>query len=166
MTTKLGLYIEELNDKQYNQLLSLCEEFQPYGNFENVVFLEVVFAARIFCDRSCYPFRGNNKNDRFNNFLIDELMCGIKSKFYFNGLKYANRTLTGKQYRTILNVSNTPKIRIPDFGNIYLKHNPVEKELFMKVVRACRDYMRAKMNKEAQQELFERLCVVYDAMAN
>ena len=164
MKTVHGIQIDELNGKQRGQLLSLCEEFQPHGNFEDVVFLKVIFAARMFCDGSFYPFRGNgNKKDRFDKFIADELMAKIKSKYYFNGLKYANLSLKGKQYSIILNVGNAPKIRLPDFG-MYLKHNPVEKELFMKVVRACRDYMREKMSKQAQEELFERLCVVYDAI--
>ena len=34
----------------------------------------------------------------------------------------------------------------------------------MKVVRACRDYMRAKMSKEAEQAFYEKLCIVRDAI--
>jgi len=89
MITPNGLYIEELDYKQRSQLCSLCEEFQPYTKTENVVFLELVNAARMFCDRSHYPFRGGgNKRERFDNFLISELISKIKNKYYFNGINY------------------------------------------------------------------------------
>ena len=135
--SKLGYNIEKLDCKQRSQLFSLCREFQPHGNIENVVFLEVIFAARTFCDKYRYPFCGKNKEERFKNFLINKLMQEIKSKYYFNGLKYKNQSLTGKQYGMISRVCNAPKIRLPDFGSVYLKHDSVEKELFMKLVRVC-----------------------------
>jgi hypothetical protein len=57
-----------------------------------------------------------------------------------------------------------PKVRIKNSFGFYDRHDSTEKELFMKVVRACRDYMRAKMSMDAESVLFERLCVVYDAL--
>ena len=166
-TTSSGIPIEGLNSKQYFQLLSLCEEFQPYGCCEDIVFTKVIFAARGFCDSSFFPFRGGRDGDnraRFNSFIDKELMNDIKRKYYFNGVKYANKTLTSTQYNVFRRLANAPKIRMPFYG-IYFEHDSAEKELFMKVVRACRDYMRGKMSEEAQEKLFERLCVVHDAMS-
>ena len=158
-----GFYIEKLDEKQQVQLHQLCEEFQPYCKTESIVFLEVVQAARAFCDGYSYPFfRGKEK--RFNELLMDTLISKIKNKYFFNGIKYSNQPLTSKQYSMVNYISEVPKIKLPSFGCVYTKHNASEKELFMKVVRACRDYMRTKMNKEAEPEFFNRLCVVYDAM--
>ena len=168
MRTASGIYVEDLSDKQFNLLWSLCKEFQPYTSFKEVVFLEVVTAARTFCDGSVYPFCGKvddgfSEESRFNKLFINRLMKDIKNKFYFNGLKYSKRPLTDEQRRIM--VEYVPKVKLPNFG-LYLKHSSAEKDLFMKLVRACRDFMRAKMSKEAEQMMFERLRVVYDAMAS
>ena len=43
-------------------------------------------------------------------------------------------------------------------------YKPIEKILFIKIVRACRDYMRAGMSKETEQPFYNKLSVVFDAM--
>ena len=159
MKTVYGYYVDPLDYKQKCQLVSLCDEFQPYTNVSEVVFLEVIKAAASFCSSSYYPFF-TDKDKRFNELLINKFMAKIKSKYYFNGLKYAKRPLTNKQYALVLKKCNVPIIRIDPKGQSH-----VQKELFVKIVRACRDYMRAKMSKQAEQNLFERLCVVLDALS-
>ena len=164
MITATEIYIHELDCKQRHQLMSLCEEFQPYSNIDRVVFLEVVHAARLYIDRGYYLGVGNDKEDRFYKLFIDRLITEIKNKFYFNGIKYAKRDLTSKQYRLVGNMAKCPTVR----NNVIdlMKYKPAEKELFMKIVRACRDFMRAKMSREAEPILFERLSVVYDAIVS
>jgi hypothetical protein len=163
MRTDSGTYIEELSCKQLIQLIKMCGEFQPYAKVDTVVFLEVVTAARIFCDRSRFGYYNDSVKGRFDDLFIEQLIREIKDKYYFNGLKYTNRILTDSQVKMIYKINKAPKIRLPDFGS-YNKHDSTEKELFMKVVRACRDYMRAKMSKEAEPELFQRLKIVHDAL--
>ena len=56
-------------------------------------------------------------------------------------------------------------LKMPSIGfNDMRTYRPIEKVLFVKIVRACRDYMRAKMSKDAEAVFFERLNIVYDAM--
>ena len=156
--------IEPLSDKQAWQLYDLCMEFQPYTKTDDVVFLEVVKAARIICNRSMYQFV-SEKEKRFD--LMMKFIASIKNKYYFNGIKYAKRYLAGKQSDKYYNACKYPIVGMPDFGIFhywYSSYQPKEKELLMKITRACRDYMRAKMSKEAEQVFFERLWVVRDAM--
>ena len=151
---------EKLSFKQFNQLVSLCKEFQPHSNTEAVVFLEVINAAREFCDSYRYPFV-NGREKRFDKLLIGEFIKKIKSRYYFNGIKYANgkREFTNKQYFSIIDISKRPTAGIGVSDYIQ-----AEKELFMKIIRACRDYMRSKMNKEAEHAFFERLNVIYETI--
>ena len=164
MRTVNGIEIEGLDIKQRCQLINLCEEFQPYTNIEGIAFLEVVLAARQFCDIRNYQFYEYKKEGRFEKLLIQKLIKGIKDRYFFNGIKYSMRPLRAKQFQIFCNACNCPKVRVKNILGFYDRHDSTEKELFMKVVRACRDYMRAKMSKEAESDLFEKLCVVYDAI--
>jgi len=156
--------VEPLSSKQYCQLLSLCKEFQPYTKVDEVVFLDVVFAARQFCDRRVRTYYYSSpKQERFDKLLIEELIAEIKKKYYFNGIIYSGRISQPEKYNKIYKTRVYPIVRVPDFG-IIRKYEPREKELFMKIVRACRDFMRAKMSKDAEPVFFEKLSIVYDAM--
>lgn len=156
------MYFEKLNIKQQLQLVRLCKEFQPYMSFNEVVFLELVSATRVYCDRSVYPFK-DNKEKRFRNILINDLIAKVKGKYYFNGIKPNGKILENNHYR-IIN-SYVPRVKTASLGiNDIRTYRPIEKVLFVKLVRACRDFLRAKMSKEAEQEFFEKLNVVYDAM--
>jgi len=164
MKTINGIEIEALDIKQKRQMYSYCEEFQPYSNVLDVVFLEMVSAAKNFCNRSVFPFRGATPKERFDKYLIDDQVKRIKNKYYFNGIKYAkNVGLSDEQYREIRWNNDCPVIRGLTDENVRY-YDPSEKELFMKVVRACRNFMRAKMSKEAEPEFYEKLIVVYNAM--
>ncbi|MBT9923588.1 hypothetical protein [Bacteroides uniformis] len=157
------MYFEKLNIKQQLQLIRLCEEFQPYMPFNEVVFLELVSATRVYCDRSVYPFQ-DDKEKRFRNILMNDLIAKVKGKYYFNGIKPNGKLLENVRYRTIH--SYVPRVKTASLGiNDVRTYRPIEKVLFVKLVRACRDFLRAMMSKEAEQEFFERLNVVYDAMA-
>lgn len=157
------MYFEALSMKQRFQLIKLCREFQPYMPFDEVVFLELVSATRVYCDRSVYPFQ-NDKEKRFHNLLINDWIAKVKGKYYFNGIKSNGKILENSHYR-IIN-SYTPRVKTSAFGiNDIRTYKPIEKVLFVKLIRACRDFMRAKMSKEAEAALFEKLSVVYDAMA-
>lgn len=159
---KTRMYFEQLNDKQQIQLLKLCEEFQPYMPFDEVVFLELISAARIYCDRKYYPFQ-DNKEKRFQNLLMNNLVTKIKGKYYFNGIKSNSKILSHNHCRIIY--SYTPRVKTPTLGiNDIRTYEPIEKILFMKLVRACRDFLRSKMSKEAESTFFEKLNIVYDAL--
>ena len=104
-------------------------------------------------------FVGNTPEERFKKLLINKLIAPMKSKYYFNGIKYSGRLLECEQYRKIEKTRDNAMV-----GMYPPKYEQRENELFMKVIRACRDYMRAKMSKEAEPVFFERLMVVYEAM--
>ena len=84
MRTIQGKYIEPLSVKQWVQFYKYCKEFQPYTNTEEVVFVNVILAAREFCDKSVFPFRGATLRERFDVLLINDRIKRIKSKYFFN----------------------------------------------------------------------------------
>lgn len=152
---------ERLTVKQEVQLIRLCKEFQPYLPFDEIVFMEIVSVAREYCDGNVFPFLGD-KGKRFQE-VVGKNMSKIKSKYYFCGFKSPNKPLTTKQL--IMLNRYIPRVKVPSFGfNDMRTYRPIEKVLFIKIVRACRDYMRAKMSKEAEVAFFEKLNIVYDAM--
>lgn len=154
---------ESLSYKQYLQLVDLCKEFQPYLPFDEVVFLELVTVARIYCDKNMFPFRGNTKEERFQKILTDDYLKRIKGKYYFNGIK-TNKNELSIQHLTKIR-RYVPRVKMPSFGyNDPRNYRPIEKILFVKIVRACRDFMRARMSKKAEQAFFDKLSVVFDAM--
>lgn len=153
---------ERLTVKQEIQLIRLCKEFQPYLPFDEIVFMELVSAAREYCDSSVFPFI-NDKDKRFQELFIGKNVSKIKSKYYFCGFKSSNKPLTTEQL--IMLNRYIPRVKVPNFGfNNMRTYKPIEKVLFIKIVRACRDYMRAKMNKDAETAFFGKLNIVYDAM--
>lgn len=156
-TIRYTSYVE-LNVKEWAQLLKLCTEFQPHEPFEDVVFLEVVAAARNYCDSSRYGYCVGN--ERFEGLLLKDFNK-IKAKYYFNGIKSNKTNLTARQVNYM--DKYIPRVKIPIFNPLD-GYRPVEKVLFMKVIRACRDFMRAKMSKDAQQVFYEKLNVVYNAL--
>nr|DAN18511.1 MAG TPA: hypothetical protein [Bacteriophage sp.] len=157
------MYFEELSFKQNLQLLKLCKEFQPYMPFNEVVFLELVSVARIYCDKSNFGYY-SEKEFRFQSLLMKDFVTVIKNKYYFNGIKPNGRVLDNNHYRIINNY--IPRVKTATLGiNDIRTYKPIEKVLFMKLVRACRDFLRTKMSKEAEPVFFEKLNVVYDAMA-
>ncbi len=159
---KTRMYFEELSISQYVQLLNLCKEFQPYMPFDELAFLELVSAARIYCDKSDYGYY-SDKELRFQNLLIDNLIAKIKSKYYFNGIKSNKNELNRNHCRIINNY--IPRVKTATLGiNDIRTYKPIEKVLFVKLVRACRDFMRAKMGKDAEPAFFEKLNVIYDAL--
>ena len=153
--------IDRLTTKQEAQLVRLCEEFQPYLPFDEIVFMELVTAAREYCDSSLYPFLCD-KGKRFQELFINRNALRIKSKYYSFGFTASNKPkhLSPKQI-TIL-YRYVPCVRIPCLCSV--QPSPLEKVLFIRIVRACRDYLRAKMSKEAETILFQRLNLVFDAM--
>ena len=150
------IQIEPLDNKQHEQLINLCSEFQPYTKVEEVVFLEVIKAVKEFCDYGYYLFIEGEKH-RFDTLLIEKSIARIKKRYFFTGIKYANRELTNDQYQKTLNAS--PTMRWNPFT-----YKPAERELYMKTVRACRDFMRAKMSKQAEHAFFEKVFVICDAL--
>jgi len=150
---------DELSVKQWVQLMRLCKEFQPIQPFEEIVFLEIIRAAREFCSYGMYPFYTEAK-ERFETILMKNIN-GLKIKYYFCGIKTNTHNLSNKQFN-VLNIY-IPRVKIPTFDALE-GYRPIEKVLFLKIVRACRDFMRAKMSKDAEQSLFEKLSIIYNAM--
>ena len=156
-TVRYTSYVE-LNAKEWAQLLKLCTEFQPHEPFEDIVFLEVVTAARKYCDSSCCGYCVGN--ERFEGMLLKDLNR-IKFKYYFNNIKSNKTNLTARQVDYM--DKYIPRVKMPLFTPLD-GYRPVEKVLFLKVIRACRDFMRAKMSKDAEQVFYEKLNVVYNAL--
>ena len=152
---------ERLTSKQEAQLMRLCEEFQPYLPFNEIVFMELVTAAREYCDSSLYPFL-QDKSKRFQELFINRNVSRIKSKYYSFGFTAPNqpRPLSPKQITMLYKY--VPRVRIPCLGGA--QPSPAEKVLFIKIVRACRDYLRYRMSKEAETIIFQRLNLIFDAM--
>ena len=158
MKSQLHSSYEDLSVKQFFQLLKLCREFQPYLPFDDIVFLEVVGAAREFCSYGMYPFYSGNQ--RFEMILMKNINK-IKAKYYFNGIKPNDKNLTISQINYL--DKYIPRVKLVTFGALD-GYRPVEKVLFLKIVRACGEFMRAKMSKDAEQAFYEKLSVVYNAM--
>ena len=153
---------ERLTSKQEKQLIRLCEEFQPLLPFDKIVFMELVMAAREYCDGSVYPFF-DDKNKRFQELFIGYKVAEIKRKYYFFGATASGKPLTIEQFAELNRY--VPRVKISLFKrNDMRNYRPIEKVLFIKIVRACRDYMRANMSEEAEAVFFEKLNTVYDAM--
>ena len=152
---------ERLTVKQEVQLIRLCKEFQPYLPFDEIVFMELVSAAREYCDGSMFPFLGD-KGKRSQE-VVGKSVSKIKGKYYYCGFKSPNKPLSATQL--VMLHRYVPRVKMPSLGfNDMRTYRPIEKVLFVKIVRACRDYMRAKMSKEAEESFFEKLNIVYDAM--
>lgn len=152
---------ERLTSKQEAQLMHLCEEFQPYLPFNEIVFMELVTAAREYCDSSLYPFL-HNKSKRFQELFINRNVSRIKSKYYSFGFTASNKPKPLNTKQITMLYRYVPRVQIPCLGGA--QPSPVEKVLFIKIVRACRDYLRARMSKEAETILFQRLSLIFDAM--
>lgn len=153
-------HANELTCKQYIQLMKLCKEFQPYEKFDEVVFLKVITAARAYCDLGIFPFY-TDKERRFNKLFIGEHVKNIRDRYYFDGIKPNGRHMESAQYVQIRNYKPVISVSALRWGN---DRPPIETVLFVKVVRACRDYMRSRMSKDAEPRLRERLDVVMNAM--
>lgn len=152
--------IERLTSKQEAQLMHLCEEFQPYLPFNEIVFMELVTAAREYCDSSLYPFL-YDKGERFRE-LFNRNALRIKSKYYSFGFTASNKPQPLNPKQITMLYRYVPRVQIPCLGSA--QPSPTEKVLFIKIVRACRDYLRARMSKEAETILFQRLSLIFDAM--
>lgn len=159
-TTHIDM-IERLTSKQEAQLMRLCEEFQPYLPFHEIVFMELVTAAREYCDSSLYPFL-YDKGKRFQELFINRNALRIKSKYYSFGFTASKKPKPLSPKQITLLYRYVPRVQIPCLGSA--QPSPTEKVLFIKIVRACRDYLRARMSKEAETILFQRLSLIFDAM--
>lgn len=94
---------------------------------------------------------------------MGELMQEIKAKYYFDGIKFNKRQLTNRQIGEVYRIK--PRVKFNAFTyRPNENYKPIEKILFIKIVRACRDYMRAGMSKEAERPFYNKLSVVFDAM--
>lgn len=152
---------ERLTSKQEAQLMHLCEEFQPYLPFNEIVFMELVTAAREYCDSSLYPFL-YDKGERFRELFINRNALRIKSKYYSFGFTASNKHKPLSPEQITMLYKYVPRVQIPCLGGA--QPSPAEKVLFIKIVRACRDYLRSRMSKEAETILFQRLNLIFDAM--
>lgn len=141
--------------------MRLCEEFQPYLPFHEIVFMELVTAAREYCDSSLYPFL-YDKGKRFQELFINRNALRIKSKYYSFGFTASKKPKPLSPKQITLLYRYVPRVQIPCLGSA--QPSPTEKVLFIKIVRACRDYLRARMSKEAETILFQRLSLIFDAM--
>lgn len=163
---------ESLTEKQTLQLVSLSEEFQPVFSAEGVAFLDYIMAARRCCDKSC-SIHLRTFEERFRTMKVE--FERISGRYYFiPSAAVGGRPLTKEQREKV--VRTIARVRVPAFGGIEQReYSPVEKVLFVRIVRACRDYLRAEdpkrglyradgIRRNADCRLFQEISSIYHAL--
>lgn len=147
MTDSRGKRIEALTINQYVQLVRTSKLVQPYLPFKEVAFLELVkISAKAILNASGTLQGLGGDLSRF------------KRKFYPYGFKPNGRPLTEEQHK-VLERYYYPRMT---FTPIFTPYNPIEREAFVMVVRACKRYMLSGMDDEAEKVLKERLSQIAD----
>ena len=152
----------ELNDKQFLQLRNLCMEFQPFIPFESTIFLKFITMIRKYCITNGYSAVCTEYHDRVEKNLPKEIET-FKTKYYFTGVKPNHQKITSQQTIELMNY--TPRIYMSMFTKCD-KYRPIEKVLFIKLVRACRDFLRAKLSKEAFPVFMEKFWEINNVLAD
>lgn len=147
MTDIKGKQIEPLTIKQYVQLFKDSKLVQPYLPFKEVALLELVkISAKAIL----------NVSGTFQGLGGD--LSRFKRKFYPYGFKPNGRPLTDEQ----CNVVHRYFYPRMTFITIFTPYNPIERDAFVMVVRACKRYILSGMDDEAEKALKERLSQIAD----
>lgn len=139
----------ETKEKRINQLVTLCEKYQPLPNvFEDVVFMKAIYLARCYCDSYTYPLV---TRDRFNTVFLKPFN-DLKMKYYVFGVKFGSK-LNYEQIQYILKY--VKRVSLPSFGFYLHPAKKIEDDLFQIIVRALRDFFDSKFSDT--QKLVEKL---------
>lgn len=140
------MYVNILSEKQERQVRRLCREFQPYTRHDRAAFISLVDAAELFCTWNIYPYP-DEPLKRFQLRFVDNWTL-IRGKYYPDGVKsHKDNHFEGIEACKHVTFA-LKKVR-----------NEAHKAAFMRVVRACRDFLREGGKKEAETALYQRLLV-------
>lgn len=151
--------MNDLTLKQLMQIYNVCGMYQPAQDFEDVVFLKIVNAARGYCDSAKYPLV--NEAERFDKVFKAD-MEKIKERFYYFGFKpIKGRSLDDLHKRRILKYLHEMLSR--PYENL-TEGNPEKSFFVMVIVRACKKYLAGGMSAAAEDELRAKLGSVRRAL--
>ena len=134
---------EILSYKQRRQLRLLCEEFNPYCKQEGVMFLEIISEASRFCDPNFCPSVYKSIPERFDT-IFKEGIKKIIDRYFYNTPKMG-KVLSWQQYNEIGKITKGT-------------------ELFIKLIRACLDYVRSGFSENGKLVLMDKLGSIFFAL--
>lgn len=142
--------IDCLTGKQFAQLANISEKVQPYLPFTEVVFILLI--------KTVCRFVYNRGWCNAESFLRKDLAT-FKSKYYSRGFKVNTRSLTGNQQLELFTSFARPRMK-----EVMKEYEPIEKDTFVMLFRACKRYMITGMTKDSEDELIERLWVIVNIL--
>lgn len=140
-TDRYGKVIGCLTGKQMSQLADISAKTQPYLPFTEVAFVRLLKLAFTFIHSWCNAELFFRKDlDKFN------------AKYYGKGFKVNTHELTSYQLSELFTSFHYP--RMIEFMKPY---QPIERDAFVMMFRACKRYMITGRTKESEDLLIERL---------
>lgn len=148
-----------LTEKQEKQLMRDCMAFQPPFERGRFVFFDVLDIACKYCK----PATGSLSDPTGVREPAASALKKLKAKYYFLPWKLNGKTALTKSLRE-------------DFDRYITGHTQIvakrrgepdstrETILFVRLMRACRDYMATGMSLDGEARLFERLEPIRRAM--
>ena len=146
VTDYAGRRVLPLSDKETAQLVSYSERCQPYYAFDEVVFCKLI--DLVLPEIRCKLYIGNNAVYRY----LKEKLNLFVGKYYPNGFKEN----TQSDYLFFRN-ELVKKVQCPRIHCSFKDYNRVEKDLFIMLMRSCRDYIYANFTEEAEDKFIKSL---------
>jgi len=154
VTDYAGRRVLPLSDKETTQLVSYSERCQPYYAFDEVVFCKLI--DLVLPEIRCKLYISNNAVHRG----LKEKLNLFVGKYYPNGFK-ENAKSDYLFFRNEL----VKKVQCPRIHCGFKDYNRVEKDLFVMLMRSCRDYIYANFTEEAEDKFLKSLYKI-SLMAN
>lgn len=140
-TDRYGKTIRYITGKQFAQLVNISEKTQPYLPFEEVAFVSLLKIALTFI------YGSMNEELSLRTGLIR-----FNGKYYSRDFKINSRNLTGYQLSELFSSYHQPRMKE------YMKHyQPIERDAFVMMFRACKRYIITGRTKESEDALIKRL---------
>ena len=136
--------ISPLSDKQLCQILRLSRKTQSFLCSDTSTFIELIKISQ------------RSSNTGYLKIAIDQ----FKSKYYPKGYKENKKVLNQKQANMVY------EYELPRFQPFYKPYREIEMTAFIRVVRACRDYMFSVMSEEDTNLLTNRIEKSYELVTN
>lgn len=140
VTDYAGRRVLPLSDKETAQLVSYSERCQPYYAFDEVVFCKLI--DLVLPEIRCNLYIGNNAVYRY----LKEKLNLFVGKYYPNGFKEN----TQSDYLFFRN-ELVKKVQCPRIHCSFKDYNRVEKDLFIMLMRSCRDYIYMPISQKRQR---------------
>ena len=144
VTDYAGRRVLPLSDKETAQLVSYSERCQPYYAFDEVVFCKLI--DLVLPEIRCNLYIGNNAVYRY----LKEKLNLFVGKYYPNGFKENTQSDYLFFRNELVKKVQCPRIHCKDY-------NRVEKDLFIMLMRSCRDYIYANFTEEAEDKFIKSL---------